>query len=182
MRMVWRAAYAPYYVAAVTADGESFPAEVHVKQTLRMFRTARTPSVPVLRGSLYDSGYRVRLEGDDLAHPGISGYEISYGPSGTAAWRTIVANAGNLLQYGNDTIPRLASSETRTAESMFVFNAFRDEGSENTDGRKFRIRALQAAGNSAGPTGGALAVGEELLRPSPLPESRQQESIAHGTG
>ena len=140
-----------------------------------MFPTARTPPVPVLRGSLYDGGYRVRLEWNDLAHPGIRGYEIPYGPSGSAAWRTIVANAGNLLQYGNDTIPRLPSSETRTAKSMFVFNAFRDEGPEHTDGREFRIRALNAAGNRAGPTGGALAVGEEPLRPSPLPESRQQE-------
>ena len=32
-----------------------------------------------------------------------SGYEISYRPSSSAAWRTIVVNTGNVLLYAYDT-------------------------------------------------------------------------------
>ena len=75
-----------------------------------------------------------------------SGYEISYRPSSSAAWRTIVVNTGNVLLYAYDTQP--LEDNSRSLEDAFILNAFRDEGPEHTDSREFRIRALNGAGNS----------------------------------
>ena len=109
-----------YFAAAITAGGDSFPAKVHVNQTPQPFQL---PSTPALRDSLYEDDYKVRLECDDLGNLGISGYEISYRPSGSAAWRTIVVNAGNVLEYDYETIPRLRSSVKRTAEKISVIQS-----------------------------------------------------------
>ena len=138
-----------YFVSAIIGNKDSFPARVRVNQT-QAFSTSQVPSTPTLRGSLYAEDYKVRLEWDDPSDPNISGYEISFRGSGTAAWRTIVANAGNVLEYDLESIPRLPSSVQRTAENTFVYNAFRDGGSSFgfTDGREFRIRALNAHGHS----------------------------------
>ena len=142
-----------YFVSAITAGGDSFPARVNVDQT-RSFPATQVPDAPTLRGSLYDfsvarspNGYKVRLRWNDLHH-NITGYEISFRGSGTAAWRTIVANAGNVLEYDLESVP--PSSAPRTAENMYLYNAFRDQGDfiGFTDGREFRIRALNAAGSS----------------------------------
>ena len=149
-----------YFVAAMTADGDSFPARVRVDQT-QSFPASQVPNTPTLRGSLYDlsvarspNGYKVRLQRNDLHH-NITGYEISFRGSSTAAWRTIVVNAGNVLEYDLESVPVPPSSVERTAENMFLYNAFRynafrDQGDSIgfTDGREFRIRALNAAGNS----------------------------------
>ena len=144
-----------YFVSAITAGGDSFPARVRVDQT-RSFPTNQVPNTPTLRGSLYDlsvarstNGYKVRLQWNDLHH-NITGYEISFRGSSTAAWRTIAANAGNVLEYDLESVPVPPSSVPRTAENMYLYNAFRDQGDSIgfTDGREFRIRALNAAGNS----------------------------------
>ena len=144
-----------YFVSAITSAGDSFPARVRVDQT-RAFSTSQVPSTPTLRGSLYDrsvekspNGYKVRLQWDDLHH-NITGYEISFRGSSTAAWQTIVVNAGNVLEYDLESVPVPPSSVPRTAENMFLYNAFRDQGDSLgfTDGREFRIRALNAAGHS----------------------------------
>ena len=144
-----------YFVSAITAGGDSFPARVRVDQT-RAFPTTQVPNTPTLRGSLYDlsvakspNGYKVRLQWNDLHH-NITGYEISFRGSSSAAWRTIVVNAGNVLEYDLESVPVPPSSVPRTAENMFLYNAFRDQGESIgfTDGREFRIRALNAAGNS----------------------------------
>ena len=135
-----------YFVTAITADGDSFPAKVHVNQTSQTFQASQVPSTPMLRGSLYDEDYKVRLQWDDPGDPTISGYEISYRPSSSAAWRTIVVNTGNVLLYDYDTQP--LEDNSRSLEDAFILNAFRDEGPEHTDSREFRIRALNAAGNS----------------------------------
>ena len=144
-----------YFVAAITAGGDSFPARVRVDQT-RAFPTSQVPNTPTLRGSLYDlsvakspNGYKVRLQWNDLHH-NITGYEISFRGSSSAAWRTIVVNAGNVLEYDLESVPIPPSSVPRTAENMFLYNAFRDQGDSIgfTDGREFRIRALNAAGSS----------------------------------
>ena len=144
-----------YFVSAITANGDSFPARVRVDQT-RAFPTSQVPNTPTLRGSLYDrsvakspNGYKVRLQWNDLHH-NITGYEISFRGSSSAAWRTIVVNAGNVLEYDLESVPILPSSVERTAENMYLYNAFRDQGSSIgfTDGREFRIRALNAAGRS----------------------------------
>ena len=91
----------------------------------------------------------MRLRWNDVHH-NITGYEISFRGSSSAAWQTIVANAGNVLKYDAESVPILPSSVPRTAENMFLYQAFRDQGSSLgfTDGREFRIRALNAAGNS----------------------------------
>ena len=145
-----------YFVTAITADGDSFPARVRVDQTAKAFPTTQVPSTPTLRGSLYDlsvakspNGYKVRLRWNDLHH-NITGYEISFRGSSSAAWRTIVANAGNVLEYDLESVPILPSSVPRTAENMFLYQAFRDQGSSlgHTHNREFRIRALNAAGSS----------------------------------
>ena len=144
-----------YFVSAITADGDSFPARVRVDQT-RSFAATQVPNAPTLRGSLYDlsvakspNGYKVRLRWNDLHH-NVTGYEISFRGSSAAAWQTIVANAGNVLEYDLESVPVPPSSVPRTAENMFLYNAFRDQGVSlgHTDGREFRIRALNAAGNS----------------------------------
>ena len=144
-----------YFVSAITADGDSFPARVRVDQT-RAFPTSQVPNTPTLRGSLYDlsvakspNGYKVRLQWNDLHH-NITGYEISFRGSSSAAWQTIVANAGNVLEYDLESVPVPPSSVPRTAENMFLYNAFRDQGDSIgfTDGREFRIRALNDAGHS----------------------------------
>ena len=144
-----------YFVSAITADGDSFPARVRVDQT-RAFATTQVPSAPTLRGSLYDlsvakspNGYKVRLRWNDVHH-NVTGYEISFRGSSAAAWQTIVENAGNVLKYDLESVPILPSSVPRTAENMALYNAFRDQGVSlgYTDGREFRIRALNAAGNS----------------------------------
>ena len=144
-----------YFVSAIIGNGDSFPARVRVDQT-RAFPTTQVPSTPTLRGSLYDlsvakspNGYKVRLQWNDLHH-NITGYEISFRGSSSAAWRTIVANAGNVLEYDLESVPVPPSSVPRTAENMFLYNAFRDQGDSIgfTDGREFRIRALNAAGHS----------------------------------
>ena len=135
-----------YFAAAITADGGSFPVKVHVNQTSQTFQTSQVPSTPPLRGSLYDEDYKVRLRWDDPGDPAISGYEISYRPSSSAAWRTIVVNTGNVLLYDYDTQP--LEDNSRSLEDAFILNAFRDEGPEHTDSREFRIRALNAAGAS----------------------------------
>ena len=144
-----------YFVSAITAGGDSFPARVRVDQT-RSFPANQVPNTPTLRGSLYDlsvarspNGYKVRLQWNDLHH-NITGYEISFRGSSTAAWRTIAANAGNVLEYDLESVPVPPSSVPRTAENMYLYNAFRDQGDSIgfTDGREFRIRALNAAGNS----------------------------------
>ena len=122
----------------------------------RSFPASQVPNTPTLRGSLYDlsvekspNGYKVRLQWDDVHH-NITGYEISFRGSSTAAWRTIVVNAGNVLEYDLESVPILPSSVPRTAENMYLYNAFRDQGDSLgfTDDREFRIRALNAAGNS----------------------------------
>ena len=145
-----------YFVSAITGDGDSFPARVRVDQTAKAFPTTQVPNTPTLRESLYDlsvakspNGYKVRLQWNDLHH-NITGYEISFRGSSAAAWRTIVANAGNVLEYDLESVPILPSSVPRTAENMFLYQAFRDQGVSLgfTDGREFRIRALNAAGNS----------------------------------
>ena len=144
-----------YFVSAIIGNKDSFPARVRVDQT-RAFPTTQVPSTPTLRGSLYDfsvakspNGYKVRLQWNDLHH-NITGYEISFRGSSSAAWRTIVVNAGNVLEYDLESVPVPPSSVPRTAENMFLYNAFRDQGDSIgfTDGREFRIRALNAAGNS----------------------------------
>ena len=144
-----------YFVTAIIGNKDSFPARVRVDQT-RAFPTTQVPNAPTLRGSLYDlsvakspNGYKVRLQWNDLHH-NITGYEISFRGSSTAAWRTIVVNAGNVLEYDLESVPVPPSSVPRTAENMFLYNAFRDQGDSIgfTDGREFRIRALNAAGNS----------------------------------
>ena len=144
-----------YFVSAIIGNKDSFPARVRVDQT-RAFPTNQVPNTPTLRGSLYDlsvakspNGYKVRLQWNDLHH-NITGYEISFRGSSTAAWRTIVVNAGNVLEYDLESVPVPPSSVPRTAENMFLYNAFRDQGDSIgfTDGREFRIRALNAAGNS----------------------------------
>ena len=144
-----------YFVSAITADGDSFPARVRVDQT-RAFPTSQVPNTPTLRGSLYDfsvakspNGYKVRLRWNDLHH-NITGYEISFRGSSSAAWTTIVANTGNVVEYDLESVPVPPSSVPRTAENMFLYNAFRDQGDSIgfTDGREFRIRALNAAGSS----------------------------------
>ena len=144
-----------YFVSAIIGNKDSFPARVRVDQT-RAFPATQVPSTPTLRGSLYDlsvarspNGYKVRLQWNDLHH-NITGYEISFRGSSTAAWRTIVANAGNVLEYDLESVPILPSSVPRTAENMYLYNAFRDQGDSLgfTDDREFRIRALNAAGNS----------------------------------
>jgi hypothetical protein len=126
-----------------------------VDQT-RSFPASQVPNTPTLRGSLYDlsvakspNGYKVRLQWNDVHH-NITGYEISFRGSSSAAWRTIVANAGNVLEYDLESVPVPPSSVPRTAENMFLYNAFRDQGDSLgfTDDREFRIRALNAAGNS----------------------------------
>ena len=145
-----------YFVSAITADGDSFPARVRVDQTAKAFPTTQVPNTPTLRGSLYDlsvakspNGYKVRLEWNDLHH-NITGYEISFRGSSSAAWQTIVVNAGNVLEYDLESVPVPPSSVPRTAENMFLYNAFRDQGDSIgfTDGREFRIRAINAAGHS----------------------------------
>ena len=148
---------ADYYVTAITAGGDSFPARVRVDQTAKAFPTTQVPHRPTLRDSLYDrsvakspNGYKVRLQWNDLHH-NITGYEISFRGSSSDAWQTIVANAGNVLEYDLESVPILPSSVQRTAENMFLYNAFRDQGNSIgfTDGREFRIRALNAAGTSS---------------------------------
>ena len=145
-----------YFVSAIIGNKDSFPARVRVDQTAKAFPTNQVPNTPTLRGSLYDlsvarspNGYKVRLQWNDLHH-NITGYEISFRGSGTAAWRTIVANAGNVLEYDLESVPVPPSSVPRTAENMYLYNAFRDQGESIgfTDGREFRIRALNAAGRS----------------------------------
>ena len=145
-----------YFVSAITADGDSFPARVRVDQTAKAFPTTQVPNTPTLRGSLYDlsvakspNGYKVRLQWNDLHH-NITGYEISFRGSSSAAWQTIVVNAGNVLEYDLESVPVPPSSVPRTAENMFLYNAFRDQGDSIgfTDGREFRIRAINAAGHS----------------------------------
>ena len=145
-----------YFVTAITGDGDSFPARVRVDQTAKAFPTSQVPVTPTLRESLYDrsvakspDGYKVRLRWNDLHH-NITGYEISFRGSSSAAWQTIVANTGNVVEYDLESVPVLPSSVPRTAENMFLYNAFRDQGVSLgfTDGREFRIRALNAAGNS----------------------------------
>ena len=145
-----------YFVSAITADGDSFPARVRVDQTAKAFPTTQVPNTPTLRGSLYDlsvakspNGYKVRLQWNDLHH-NITGYEISFRGSSSADWRTIVVNAGNVLEYDLESVPVPPSSVPRTAENMYLYNAFRDQGDSIgfTDGREFRIRALNAAGSS----------------------------------
>ena len=145
-----------YYVSAITAGGDSFPARVRVDQTQSLL-ASQVPSAPTLSGSLYDfsvakspNGYKVRLQWNDLGNATIIGYEISFRGSSAAAWRTIVANAGNVLEYDLESVPILPSSVQRTAENMFLHKAFRDQGDSIgfTDGREFRIRALNAAGHS----------------------------------
>ncbi len=142
-----------YFVSAIIGNKDSFPARVRVDQT-RAFPTTQVPSTPTLRGSLYDfsvakspNGYKVRLQWNDLHH-NITGYEISFRGSSTAAWQTIVVNAGNVLEYDLESVPVPPSSVPRTAENMYLYNAFRDQGDSIgfTDGREFRIRALNAAG------------------------------------
>ena len=144
-----------YFVSAIIGNKDSFPARVRVDQT-RAFPATQVPSTPTLRGSLYDlsvarspNGYKVRLQWNDLHH-NITGYEISFRGSSTAAWQTIVANAGNVLEYDLESVPVPPSSVPRTAENMFLYNAFRDQGESIgfTDGREFRIRALNDAGHS----------------------------------
>ena len=122
-----------YFVTAITAGGDSFPARVRVDRT-RAFSTSQVPNAPTLRGSLYDfsvekspNGYKVRLQWNDLHH-NITGYEISFRGSSTAAWRTIVVNAGNVLEYDLESVPVPPSSVPRTAENMYLYNAFRDQG------------------------------------------------------
>ena len=145
-----------YFVSAITSAGDSFPARVRVDQTAKAFPTSQVPNTPTLRGSLYDlsvakspNGYKVRLRWNDLHH-NITGYEISFRGSSSAAWTTIVVNAGNVLEYDLESVPVPPSSVPRTAENMFLYNAFRDQGDSIgfTDGREFRIRALNAAGHS----------------------------------
>ncbi len=58
-----------------------------------------------------------------------------------------MVNAGNVLHYDLESIPiPPTSAGPRTSE--FLYNAFRDQGASTgfTDGREFRIRALNAAG------------------------------------
>ena len=147
-----------YFVSAITAGGDSFPARVRVDQTARRFgvTTGNVPVAPTLRESLYDrsvekspNGYKVRLRWNDTHH-NIYGYEISFRGSSSAAWTTIVANTGNVVEYDLESIPILPSSVERTAENMYLYNVFRDQGNSIgfTDGREFRIRALNAAGSS----------------------------------
>ena len=144
-----------YFVSAIIGNKDSFPARVRVDQT-QAFPTSQVPSRPTLSDSLYDlsvakspNGYKVRLRWNSTHH-NITGYEISFRGSSTAAWQTIVVNAGNVLKYDLESIPILPSSVPRTAENMYLYNAFRDQGESIgfTDGREFRIRALNAAGNS----------------------------------
>ena len=145
-----------YFVTAITAGGDSFPARVRVDQTAKALPTTQVPVAPTLSSSLYDfsvekspNGYKVRLQWNDLHH-NITGYEISFRGSSSAAWQTIVANAGNVLEYDLESVPVPPSSVPRTAENMYLYNAFRDQGSSlgHTDGREFRIRAINAAGSS----------------------------------
>ena len=145
-----------YFVSAITAGGDSFPARVRVDQT-RSFPTTQVPPTPTLSASLYDlsvakspNGYKVRLQWNDLHH-NITGYEISFRGSSTADWRTIVVNAGNVLEYDLESIPVPPTADgPRTPEFLALYNAFRDQGESigYTDGREFRIRAINAAGKS----------------------------------
>ena len=89
----------------------------------------------------------MRLRWDDPGDPAISGYEISYRPSSSAAWQTIVVT-GNVLVYDYDTMPLQDASEGVSAEEAFWKNAFRDEGPSHTNSREFPIRAVNAAGQS----------------------------------
>ena len=147
---------ADYYVAAITADGDSFPTRYQVTQTSRSFQATQVPDAPTLSSSLYDfsvasnpNGYRVRLEWNNTHH-NITGYEIQYRPTGSGNWQTLVANTGNVLRYDNDTVPVPPTAEgQRTEAFIYKFNAFRDENPlPHTRDREFRIRAINAHGNS----------------------------------
>ena len=147
---------ADYYVAAITDDGDSFPTRYQVTQTSRSFQATQVPDAPTLSSSLYDfsvasnpNGYRVRLEWNNTHH-NITGYEIQYRPTGSGDWQTLVANTGNVLRYDNDTVPVPPTAEgQRTEAFIYKFNAFRDENPlPHTRDREFRIRAINAHGNS----------------------------------
>ena len=151
--------YAPwfrYYVVAITANGDGFPTNVKADDTSRARSATTAPSAPSLAdarcdhlGNLEDDGDYLCLDWSDPDDPTVTGFEISYRPSGTGSWQTIVANTGYVLSLDYSTLPYLGSGESeRTSEDLFLIDAFREFGTGHTNSRQFRIRALNAAGQS----------------------------------
>ena len=146
-----------YFVSAITAGGDSFPARVRVDQTAQSFPTTQVPPTRLrcaapctTSDSVAKSpdGYKVRLQWNDLHH-NITGYEISFRGSSSAAWRTIVVNAGNVLKYDLESVPvppTAVPEDRREHDTCTTRSGTREYSIGFTDGREFRIRALNAAG------------------------------------
>lgn len=147
-----------YYVVAVTADGDTFPASVKADDKDRARLGTNQPPTPTLRSHRCDhlgnrerNGDYVYLEWDAPNDPTVTGFRIEYDPGANASWQTLIADTGNLLDLDYNTLQYFGPpGRKKTQEEQFIFDAFRRlDGSvdNHDDSREFRIRAINAWGN-----------------------------------
>ena len=152
---VGRGPNVPYFVAAITAGGDSFPAGFGWTRRDRSrpprFRTRLRCAAPCTTFPSRRAPTATRCACSGMTF--ITTSPATRSPSGDRArppggpsWSTPETCWSTNLE----SVPILPSSVPRTAENMYLYNAFRDQGDSLgfTDDREFRIRALNAAGNS----------------------------------
>ena len=144
---------------AITADGDSFPARVKADDKSRGRSATATPAAPTLRSDRCDhlgvpknNGDYVCLEWDAPSNnPTVTGFEIQYNPSGGLGNTDehLIGDTGNVLSFGLHTRRHIEAGRPLTYFELFLANAFRDSGaSGHNDSRSFRVRAINAAGQS----------------------------------